>query len=734
MNIKNLICFGIFLCLFSNCRKDEVVIEDPMLIDTEAPILLEGYTPPPFQAVTASVFGQIFNENNDPLEGVRIIVEDHVTVTDENGLFSLGEINLNTEGSLIKASYDGYIRGSRTIYPQEGSTSRIKINLIPKILTESFNSEEGAVVQVEGGASIVFEPNGIVYAGGGAYSGEVKVYAKVLDPTNTMTMTEMPGDLSAIRPTDSYSETGLISYGMLLVELYSSDDRKLQLAENFPAQISIPVPESLKEKAESTIPLWYFNENVAKWVEEGEAILENGVYTGSVTHFSFWNCDMPNDFTTICLTFKNASNRPIVGMEVFVKSETSGIRSEITDANGFVSGFVPADSNLSICTGALVNGATWSTDIGSISMKTDLTYTLDFTEILGIDPQFSVISGHLTCEGVDVENALMRVETNQETYFYEIDEQSFFMFFYHNDGEVFEKIQITDLSNQNSTQEILLFNDFGTVSVNDYEMCPQAEEYLYFNLTNTVQFSTLDNIEMSVVDFVSPSVIQIRATTDINYGVENLFTMDIHGAEGAGDYSGEMTHDGRTFAKANMALGYEGITSYRGSPLSIELTSFDVNGFIEGEFSGQLFTDALNGTVQRTVFGRFRVKYEAPTLDDSSFLDVVINGERQVDTGLTGRVSGNSFRTDSISLHPTLNIEFDGTTAGNYASQNYVAQFWNLFNFDLPLTVMDEFEVTQFDDVGGYVKGNFKGVSTNSNYIDDNTEYPIDGIFSILNQ
>ena len=61
-----------------------------MLISTEAPILLEGYTPP-YQAVTSSIFGQILNENDEPLEGVRIIVEDHESITDNSGLFSIGD-------------------------------------------------------------------------------------------------------------------------------------------------------------------------------------------------------------------------------------------------------------------------------------------------------------------------------------------------------------------------------------------------------------------------------------------------------------------------------------------------------------------------------------------------------------------------------------------------------------------------------------------------------------------
>ena len=112
----------------------------------------------------------------------------------------------------------------------------------------------------------------------------------------------------------------------------------------------------------------------------------------------------------------------------------------------------------------------------------------------------------------------------------------------------------------------------------------------------------------------------------------------------------------------------------------------------------------------------------------------MINRHRQVQFGLTGQEDGNSFVTDVNSLPAAIRLEFDGTEVGNYSNQNTMAHYFNLLDFQVLPIRMDEFEVTQYEDVGGFVNGYFKGESKNILYVGDETLYPIDGFFSILNQ
>ena len=62
------------------------------------------------------------------------------------------------------------------------------------------------------------------------------------------------------------------------------------------ADIVMPVPSEILNSAPATIPLWHFDEDLGSWVEEGQATLVNGEYVGQVSHFSFWNYDVPSNF------------------------------------------------------------------------------------------------------------------------------------------------------------------------------------------------------------------------------------------------------------------------------------------------------------------------------------------------------------------------------------------------------------------------------------------------------
>jgi len=88
------ICF-IFLIttLLFTCRKDEIKIDDP-IIEIDEPIILEGYTPE-VENVTASVYGQILNTEEEPLDEVTLIIDGEMATTDESGFFSLSNIQMN---------------------------------------------------------------------------------------------------------------------------------------------------------------------------------------------------------------------------------------------------------------------------------------------------------------------------------------------------------------------------------------------------------------------------------------------------------------------------------------------------------------------------------------------------------------------------------------------------------------------------------------------------------------
>ena len=164
----------------------------------------------------------------------------------------------------------------------------------------------------------------------------------------TLFFQTFPGDFQATR-TDG-SEAFLTSFGVLQVELYSEEGRKLQLAENSEAILTIPVPLSMQQEAPQTIPLWYFDLEEGIWIEDGQAQLQGNTYKGSVSHFTPWNADLPQDWIRIAgrvtcnsLDHNNAQIQPLSGLLVTIEQMT--IR---TDPDGGFETFAPAGREFTV--------------------------------------------------------------------------------------------------------------------------------------------------------------------------------------------------------------------------------------------------------------------------------------------------------------------------------------------------------------------------------------------------
>src|SRR5690606_37192675 len=102
--------------------------------------------------------------------------------------------------------------------------------------------------------------------------------------------TQMPGMLMGV--VDDEPQL-MLSYGMVGVELSDAMGQPVQLAPGSPATVRFPVMASQQSDAPATIPLWWFDEDLGYWIQEGEAALVGTEYVGEVAHFSWWNIDVP---------------------------------------------------------------------------------------------------------------------------------------------------------------------------------------------------------------------------------------------------------------------------------------------------------------------------------------------------------------------------------------------------------------------------------------------------------
>ncbi len=380
-----LVALVVISFLFFRCQKDISFIGGP-----DAGV---SVSPDP---ITASIQGNITDENDMPAIGALVTAGTSTTITDANGYFRITDALLDKNTSLVTAEKGGYFTGYRVLAATSGS-NQVAIKLIKKDLAATIQSSVGGDASLSNGANIKLPANGVVKDGSNTdYNGDVKVYASYINPKSGDIAKMIPGSLVA--NDKNGKRVVLSSYGMLAVELLSAGGEKLQIKSGSTATLTIPIPFGFSPAAPATIPLWYINEETGIWQEEGMARKQGNNYVGEVKHFSFWNCDQANNAVNLSLTLHTPDDLPLVNAAVRmsgVLTDTSTSASSVygfTDSLGQVKGLVPANTNLTLevigtCGGTIVYSQTilpltQDKDLGTIKITNQTASLLTLTGTL----------------------------------------------------------------------------------------------------------------------------------------------------------------------------------------------------------------------------------------------------------------------------------------------------------------------------------------------------------------
>jgi len=291
--------------------------------------------------------GQIVQEDGTPLDGAKVILGSHTYTTRTDGVFFFSDIQTPQNACLIRIKKTGYFDAFRTVYviPNQDNQVRIMAMAIPA--AQTFSANTGGTISIPNGGSIDFEPKTIVDAVSNIpHTGSVEVYAKWIDPSSDNLPLLMPGSLRGINPEGA--EQALASYGMQAVELRDGAGNELQLAQGSLATVHFPIPASLSGSAPLRIPLWSLDESNGMWVEEATAKKVGNEYVGAVSHFSYWNCDVPSNVVIFEATFVDQNNVPISGGTCVLKNSTQRTGFGRTNSSGMTAGPIPKNTNFDL--------------------------------------------------------------------------------------------------------------------------------------------------------------------------------------------------------------------------------------------------------------------------------------------------------------------------------------------------------------------------------------------------
>ncbi|MEO5943098.1 MAG: hypothetical protein ABIP30_01930 [Ferruginibacter sp.] len=411
---KSLLYFGTFLLtttIFFACQKE---ISDTGFNPGTPGSSLDLTT----KVTASSISGFVTDENNKALIGATVKIGTTTILTDKYGFFEARNSEVVKNAALITVTQVGYFKGIKTYIAENNKAAFFRIKLIPKTPAGSFSAASGGTITTSTGIKIIFPATAIINGTtGAAYTGNVNVAANWIDPSAKDLNNIMPGDLRGLDKNNAPKK--LTTYGMAAIELTGTSGELLQIAPGKKVSLSIPTASSITATAPATIPLWYFDETVGLWKEEGSAVKSGNIYTGDVSHFSFWNCDMPADYVQFNCTIKDAAGNPasFIPVKIYVVNNPQSATWGYTDSSGYVAGAVPGNTQLKLevfssldCSNALYS-QTFTTAAATVSLG---LINLNIPTI-----HLSVLSGTVTnCNNAPVSHGYIIMSVNNLYYRY----------------------------------------------------------------------------------------------------------------------------------------------------------------------------------------------------------------------------------------------------------------------------------------------------------------------------
>lgn len=572
----------LYLCLFllciSACRNE--VNEFTVETNEEPPLVL----------VETTIMGRVVDDAGSPVANAIVNVGNASILSGTDGFFEFDQLAVQKSGDVVSADVPGYFSGVSQTNFEANSESFLEIRVVAKGEPNMVSSTTGAAIVKPDGVEINIPANSLFDSNGNRYEGNAMVFSKWLDPTDADLGGIMPGSLVA---TDQNNDdVVLATYGMLALDIEAENGELLSLADGAMVDVKLPIPNELITDAPEEMPLWEYNLEEGKWLENGKCIKDGSNYTFSVPGTGYWNCDLPLE--SICLSFQvfNEDLTAAPFVKVVVEDLTDNfIYWGYTNFRGLVCANVPISAPLKLTILDHCDNIIYMEEIGVF----DDDATLDDIILMENLESFVVgIQGSLTnCVQTDVPQGHLGVRYPGSLQIFPFTEGTF------SAGVAiicteFPEMELTVYSNSEpkatETETIFTFDD---IDLGALMSCEDLDDVFTFEV---------DALNL----FASPTQYYLRPNQTTDWLV-------LEGLSGAGnitielrDYQGVGTYNENAFCTIEGGVLEPRFEELKGSSPSIqvEVTEDDGN-FIWGDFSGILENELEE---ERSISGTFKVR------------------------------------------------------------------------------------------------------------------------------
>ncbi len=543
-------------------------------------------------SVNRNFQGLILDTSGNPVNNATVQIGNSSAQTSTSGSFSIIGAEVKERFAHVKVSKTGFISGSRVLVPTSGD-NRINIMLIPNTPTAIITSGTNSEVSLPNGTKVKFDGS-FKDASGNAYSGDVQVSLYHLKPSNSYLGELMPGSLLASNA--SGEARVLETLGMLHVELTGSAGEKLNIANGHTAEISLDIDASQLGTSPTTIPLWSFDEANGIWKEEGTATRVGNKYIGTVSHFSWWNCDAPFQQCNLTVTVNNSANLPISNVKVTIRrpSQTYAVPG-ITNTSGQVTGIIPANESLTIQILDFCGNVIFTTTAGPFSVgssNTLPTVTLSNSVISTV-----TINGSLrTCSDSNVTNGTVQLNNTSSTDYFgsiiqNVTNGSFsFVTNICGTSQQFELLGV-DHTNLQITNPILFSATAPVTNIGVIATCTSTNEFITYQVDNNPLNTIITGISCTY-----------STSQGNNLNINTQQSNNIFFYLGGSNITGIGTYNSTNFGMEFTTT--PGVGSGLGNPNTVQFVISQlgsVGGYVDLTFNGTYTNSTGNHTLSGTI-------------------------------------------------------------------------------------------------------------------------------------
>lgn len=195
----------------------------------------------------------------------------------------------------------------------------LDITMIERGAVQSIDIDVGGTASGDNGAKVTLSAGSFVDQNGAAVTGNIDAQITPVDISNPVLLAAFPGNFSGIEE-GTGMETSIASLGTVEFN-FTQNGTPLQLNTGSTAEIEMPVYTAIDPRTGDPlemgddIPLWSLNEDTGIWEQEGSGtvVANTDSPTGlalqaTVSHFSWWNIDVPMERADVDITLNGTVN------------------------------------------------------------------------------------------------------------------------------------------------------------------------------------------------------------------------------------------------------------------------------------------------------------------------------------------------------------------------------------------------------------------------------------------